>query len=169
MSYEIEPVLKTIEYGFPYFPNMDILTVCEDYKGNLGLGCPCYFVIDGLETVEMLHGLFAFSGSPNSLYADFNGDGVFEMVVPLNFDVNADGINDFAWIVDMNNNGIPDASPYLPFYAEDTPEYKVLVSDNTFLDKSFDNYSVSEGFLFLIFFAVSAAVIKILFGNRRKY
>lgn len=47
--------------------------------------------------------------------------------------------------------------------------YSLWLSENNFLDKSFDNYSVSEGFLFLIFFAVAAAVIKFFLGNRRMY
>lgn len=44
--------------------------------------------------------------------------------------------------------------------------YSLWLSENNFLDKNFDNYSVSEGFLFLIFFALAAIVIKFFFGRR---
>ena len=47
--------------------------------------------------------------------------------------------------------------------------YSLWLSENNFLDKDFDNYSVSEGFLFLIFFALAAAVIKFFFGRRGLY
>lgn len=196
---EAPPLLPTAENG---------LQLVEDLEGVLGLGYPQYFVLDGFELSEMLSAFPYFTGSSSCFYTDVDGDGIRDMIVPIGGDLTGDGVTDFAYVLDMDGNGIPDADPEGVFYPVGSEDYKRIIStrtqggiiimssdgsmtvydpagtltyetyneayalwlkDNSALDKKFDNYSVSEGLLFLLFVLVAVAVCKFAFGKRGLY
>lgn len=113
------------------FPSSDSLQLTENYDGELGLGYPQYYVLDSGELAYMISAAPAFSGSPGCFYTDIDGDGIKEMIASVGGDLTGDGINDFAYILDLNGNGIPDADPDSPFYPIDSPDYKRIISTRT--------------------------------------
>lgn len=121
--------------------------------------------------------------------SDLTGDGVndFAYVVDLNLNGIPDacpdtvfypkGSPDYKRIVDQRFGGsiiivnpdgtmtIYDTAGNITEEVVDTAQ-SLWISENNFLDKRFENYSVSEGFLFLLFVLIGVSVIKFLFGRR---
>lgn len=120
-------IYNDLDTKLPLLPTFDSLQFVENEDGELGLGFAQYVVLDGYELSDLIRVLPCFSGSPGCFYTDFDGDGTKDMVLSLGGDLTGDGINDFANIVDLNGNGIPDADPDSVFYPIDSPDYKRIV------------------------------------------
>lgn len=126
------------------------------------------------------------------LGGDFTGDGVTDFAYVV--DDNGNGIPDYdpdsvfypidspdyKRIVDTRSGGgiiimSPDGAmtvydPAGTLTRETYNEaYALWLKDNGALDKHFDNYSVTEGLLFLLFVLVSVGICKFVFGRRGLY
>lgn len=144
-----------------YIPSIyDEYNICENLEGKIGLGKVQYWGLDSFEVSDMLGGMFGFSGSKDCFLCDIDADGINDILTPLGFDFTGDGINDYAVVIDLNGNGIPDASPDSPFYPSDSPEYTRYLrsqakTSDTIVTKPINDYTVTEGIL-LIFLIVGA-------------
>lgn len=124
-------IYNDLDIKMPLLPSSNSLQLVENWEGELGLGFPQYFVLDGRELSYLISALPGFAGSPDCFYTDFDGDGIKDMVLPIGGDLTGDGINDFATILDLNGNGIPDADPSGVFYPIGSPDYKRIVNTQT--------------------------------------
>lgn len=151
-----EEVILTLDTTIPDLDN----GYCLCNKGDeLGLGYPAYSVIDGgelssrLGDVELLgDDVPAVFGDGGSFLVDFDGDGELDDVLVPWIDVTGDNLPEFRWILDDDNNGIPDISPYSPFYPVGSEEYDTIIERETesgIMDKRIDHYTVTEGLLLL--------------------
>ena len=97
------------------FPNSETgYCLCND-GDQIGIGYPMYEIIDGTTAGEIF-GSDQLTGSRNGWIADADGDGVFDVLIPLLTDLTGDGVSDWGMVIDEDNNGLPDASSDLPFY-----------------------------------------------------
>lgn len=112
----------------PLLPTSSGLQFVEDFEGTLGLGYPQYLIFDSYEFSDLVSALPCFSGSTSCFYTDVDGDGVKDMILPLGSDFTGDGVSDFAYVLDLNGNGIPDYDPDSAFYPIDSPDYKRIVN-----------------------------------------
>lgn len=165
-----EQVIYTLNTIIPSLDN----GYCLCNKGNeIGLGLPQYEIVDGTEISDLID-TKVITGNNDGFIIDLDNDGAKDdVLIPLP-DFTGDGLRDWGWLVDRDDNGLPDVSPYSPFYPIGSDEYHYIIEqsglgEDHFLDKDFDNYNVSEGFLFLIFFALAAITIKLYFGRRGLY
>lgn len=161
--YTLDTIIPSLDNGY-----------CLCNKGNeIGLGLPQYEIVDGTEISDLID-TKVITGNNNGFIIDLDNDGAKDdVLIPLP-DFTGDGLRDWGWLVDRDDNGLPDVSPFAPFYPIGSDEYHYIIEqsglgEDHFLDKDFDNYNVSEGFLFLIFFALAAVVIKLYFGRRGLY
>lgn len=199
-----DEVLTTVKSFIPDLS--DGYTLCN--KGSeVGIGVPVIRTVDSEDVIDWFasHDEFITSGDVVVIDKDRDGE-CDDVLIPLNFDVTGDRVNDWGWIVDDNDDGLPDASDNAPFYPVGSSEfqqivksdsddgsiiimgadgsmsvydldgtlsvedcdtaYSLWVADNGILNKPLDNYSVSEGLLFLLFLVSVGYFIRGLF--RRK-
>lgn len=127
---DCEEVLYTLELQIPDLNNGYCL--CND-GDDIGIGLPQYVLLDGLDVVNYIDSSDLFNppvvtGNNDGIILDLDGDGdLDDVLVPFGFDLTGDGLNDFGWIVDYDDNGIPDASPDAPFYPVGSREYHDIV------------------------------------------
>ena len=208
--YDDEIVLHSLEMMIPDFDD----GYCIVNEGDsVGIGLPSFDVIDGLLLCDYIdlsdpYAYPTITGNDDGYLLDLDLDGNFDdVLIPLP-DLTGDGVDDWGWLTDEDDNGIPDASPDAPYYpvgsdqfnqivkgAGNTPSfiivspdgtmsiyddsgnltkedcdtaYSLWLSENAAMIKPFENYSVSEGLLFLIFVCVGFGFISKLF-KRRQY
>ena len=148
--YTLDTLIPSLDDGY-----------CLCNKGDkIGLGIPQYQVIDGFDIADFISSDIV-TGNDNGFIVDFDFDGENDdVLVPLP-DFTGDGQNDWGWLVDDDDNGLPDVSPYSPFYPVGSEGYHEIVErvspadDYTIMTKPISEYTVTEGIL-LIFLIVGA-------------
>lgn len=128
---------------------------CLCNKGNeIGLGMPQFEIVDGNDITGFLD-TDIITGNDNGFIVDFDNDGANDdVLIPLP-DFTGDGFSDWGWLVDRDDNGLPDVSPYSPFYPIGSEEYTYIieqsgVSEGSIMTTKIDEYSVTQGLLALI-------------------
>lgn len=151
-----EQVIYTLDTLIPSLDN----GYCLCNKGNtIGLGFPQYQLVDGSEIADLID-TDTITGNGNGFIVDLDNDGENDdILIPLP-DFTGDGIDDWGWLVDDDDNGLPDISPYSPFYPVGSEGYHDIVSrvtteEYTIMNKPISEYTVTEGIL-LIFLIVGA-------------
>lgn len=115
-----EEILYTLDMLIPDLDNGYCLVNNGD---EIGLGLPQYKILDGFEIGDYI-GTDIVTGNDDGFIVDYDGDGEDDdVIIPFDFDFTGDGQNDWGWLIDDDDNGIPDASPIAPFYPVGTPEY----------------------------------------------
>lgn len=157
-----EEVIYTLDVMIPDLK--DGYCLCN--KGNeIGLGLPQYKVIDGLEISNLID-TDIITGNDNGFIVDIDFDGENDdILIPLP-DFSGDGYDDWGQLIDDDNNGLPDVSPFTPFYPVGSEEYTYIVEqsgadDTPIMEKPIDNYNVTEGLLALL---VLFTVLKFVWG-----
>lgn len=164
-----EQVIYTLD---TLIPSLDDGYCLCNKSDEIGLGIPLYKVLDGFEISEYVD-TDIVTGNDNGFIVDFDGDGENDdVLVPLP-DFTGDGQSDWGWLVDDDDNGLPDVSPFSPFYPVGSEGYHEIVervsdSDLPFMDKPLEDFTVSEGLLFLIFICVVGSFLGQLFKRRVK-
>lgn len=166
---DAEKVIYNIE---SYIPDLDEPYQLVDNNGTIGLGYPMLRTVDYTDVSAGFLNSDYHSSTSGGYRLALEGDGVLDDVVySLPFDYTGDGLNDFEIIVDDNNNGLPDYCPTSPFYPIGSEGYQEIIethSENVpALQKSFENYTVSEALLFLIFVGSAITVISKIFKRRK--
>lgn len=140
--YTLDTLIPSLDNGY---------TLCNK-DNEVGLGLPQYKVVDCFDIVNYIDDDI-ITGNDNGFIVDFDGDGDRDdILVPLP-DFSGDGYSDWGWLVDDDDNGLPDVSPYSPFYPVGSEEYHEIVcemsDDYTIMDKPISKYTVTEGLLLL--------------------
>lgn len=103
--------------------------LCND-GDQIGIGLPELRIIDCTEIGDYLpYDQYdtSVTGNDHGYILDIDGDGVDDdVLIPLP-DFTGDGRSDWGWIVDNDDNGLPDVSPISPFYPVGSPEYHTIV------------------------------------------
>lgn len=138
---------------------------------EIGLGYPSYRFVTASDVLPVLQETDYISTGEN-ICIDLDGDGASDdLIRPVPYDGDDDGLPDFEIVVDDDDNGLPDVSPQSPFYPIGSEGYQDVIdvySDNVpALDKSFRNYTVSEALLFLIAFSAGIGVISKIIRRRK--
>lgn len=151
-----EQVIYTLDTLIPSLDN----GYCLCNKGNtIGLGFPQYQLVDGSEIADLID-TDTITGNGNGFIVDLDNDGENDdILIPLP-DFTGDGLDDWGWLVDDDDNGLPDISPNSPFYPVGSEGYHEIVSrvtteEYTIMNKPISEYTVTEGIL-LIFLIVGA-------------
>lgn len=151
-----EQVIYTLDTLIPSLDN----GYCLCNKGDtIGLGFPQYKLVDGSEIANLID-TDTITGNGNGFIVDLDNDGENDdILIPLP-DFTGDGLDDWGWLVDNDDNGLPDISPNSPFYPVGSEGYHDIVSrvtteEYTIMNKPISEYTVTEGIL-LIFLIVGA-------------
>ena len=151
-----EQVIYTLDTLIPSLDN----GYCLCNKGDtIGLGFPQYKLVDGSEIADLID-TDTITGNGNGFIVDLDNDGENDdILIPLP-DFTGDGLGDWGWLVDNDDNGLPDISPNSPFYPVGSEGYHDIVSrvtteEYTIMNKPISEYTVTEGIL-LIFLIVGA-------------
>lgn len=151
-----EQVIYTLDTLIPSLDN----GYCLCNKGDtIGLGFPQYKLVDGLEIADLID-TDTITGNGNGFIVDLDNDSENDdILIPLP-DFTGDGLGDWGWLVDNDDNGLPDISPNSPFYPVGSEGYHDIVSrvtteEYTIMNKPISEYTVTEGIL-LIFLIVGA-------------
>lgn len=184
-EYDREEIILTLDTLIPDLSN----GFCLCNKGNeIGFGLPQYRIIDGKELPSMLgnvkllegdddfnppavvpdYGSVIVTGNDNGFIVDIDDDGEYDDILLPTSDFTGDGLPDWHWIVDDDGDGLPDVSPYSPFYPVGSEEYEILLersgqADNGIMSKKLDRYTVSEGLLALILLFTFFSFVRGLF------
>ncbi len=151
-----EQVIYTLDTLIPSLDN----GYCLCNKGNtIGLGFPQYKLVDGSEIANLID-TDIITGNDNGFIIDLDNDGENDDILIPFPDFSGDGLDDWGWLVDDDDNGLPDVSPYSPFYPVGSDGYHEIVSrvtteEYTIMNKPISEYTVTEGIL-LIFLIVGA-------------
>lgn len=155
-SIDGEQVIYTLDTLIPSLDN----GYCLCNKGDkIGLGFPQFKLVDGSQIADLID-TDIVTGNDNGFIVDLDNDGENDdILVPLP-DFTGDGLPDWGWLVDRNDDGLPDVSPSSPFYPVGSEGYheivsRVTVEDYTIMNKPISDYTVTEGIL-LIFLIVGA-------------
>ncbi len=154
-------------------PDLDDGYCLVNKDNQIGLGFPEYRILDGMDITAYIED-DSFTASDDGFLVDYDGDGEYDdVLVPLPYDVTGDGFNDYGWLVDIDDNGLPDAADNAPFYPVGSEEYTYLVEvvkgNSGIMDKPIDNYTVTEGLLLLITLMTSVYFLKSLFKRKDVY
>ncbi len=166
-----EEVLFTIDTLIPDIN--DGYCICNR-DNEIGLGIPMFEVVDGTEIGGYIEDT-TFSGNGGGVLVDYDYDGHWDdVLIPLPYDVTGDGVNDWGWLVDDDDNGLPDVSPSAPFYPVGSDGYNEIIKasgrgEQGILDKPLDDYTVTEGLLLCIFLISLIYFIKSLFRRKDIY
>lgn len=128
-----EVVLHTMDIVIPDLSNG--YCICD--KGQeIGIGFPEFEVIDGRE-IQQYTGMWEtfstprITGNGGGYLLDMDGDDKQdETVIPLD-DMNGDGIPEWGWVTDDDDNGVPDASRNAPFYPVGSDEYMSVIQKDS--------------------------------------
>ncbi len=135
---------------------------------EVGLGYPSFRIVDANEVLPVLQDTdFVVRG--DYIVTDLDGDGYDDVLKPLPYDGDGDGLSDFQIIVDDDDNGLPDVSPYSPFYPVGSDEYTTIVQntgDSRIMEKPLDDYTVSEGLLMIIVILLGFNFVRGLFARK---
>ncbi len=135
---------------------------------EVGLGYPSLRIVDANEVLPVLQDT-EFVGRGDYIVTDLDGDGYDDVLKPLPYDGDGDGLSDFQIIVDDDDNGLPDVSPYSPFYPVGSDEYTTIVQntgDSRIMEKPLDDYTVSEGLLMIIVILLGFNFVRGLFARK---
>ncbi len=159
--YILDDPVVTLDNGFTLVNKDD----------EVGLGYPSYRLVSAVDVLPVLQDT-DFISDGEHIFVDLDDDGACDDVLrPVPYDGDGDGADDFEIIVDDDDNGLPDVSPFSPFYPIGSEGYQEIMetySDNVpALDKSFHNYTVSEALLFLIAFGVAIEVVSKIIRRRK--
>lgn len=151
-----EQVIYTLDTLIPSLDN----GYCLCNKGDtIGLGFPQYKLVDGSEIADLID-TDTITGNGNGFIVDLDNDGENDDILIPFPDFTGDGLGDWGWLVDNDDNGLPDISPNSPFYPVGSEGYHDIVSrvtteEFTIMNKPISEYTVTEGIL-LIFLIVGA-------------
>lgn len=164
---ETENVLFSLISAIPDLDNDYILVNDGD---EVGLGLPEIRIIDGMDIGAFVDMDENIMGNSDGYLADLDGDmHCDDMLIPLE-DFTGDGMHDWGWIVDSDDNGLPDLAHDSPFYPVGSEPYYDIISassgDSNILDKPLDNYSVTEGLLLLLLLCNVFFFIKSMFKRK---
>lgn len=128
---DAEEVIYTLD---TMIPDLDSgYCICND-DGKIGLGYPQYELVPATDFTSFIDFEYRFddypiiTGNDNGYLFDFDSDHeIDDVLVPLPFDFDGDGLNDFGWLLDSNDDGLPDASPDAPFYPVGSQQYHDIV------------------------------------------
>lgn len=159
--YTLDDPVVTLDNGFTLVNKDD----------EVGLGYPSYRLVSAADVLPVLQDT-DFISDGEHIFVDLDDDGASDDVLrPVPYDGDGDGVDDFEIIVDDDDNGLPDVSPFSPFYPIGSDGYQEIMetySDNVpALDKSFHNYTVSEALLFLIAFCAGVGVVSKIIRRRK--
>ncbi len=134
--YTLDTPVLTLDNGF----------VLVNKDEEVGLGYPSYRLVSAADVLPVLQDS-DFISDGDSISVDLDGDGACDEVIrPVPYDGDGDGVDDFEIIVDDDDNGLPDVSPYSPFYPIGSEGYQEILetySDNVpALDKSFHKHGL---------------------------
>ena len=162
-----EEIIYTLDTMIPSLDN----GYCLCNKGNeIGMGLPQYKILDGFEISELID-TDIITGNDNGFIVDLDNDGENDdVLIPLP-DFTGDGYNDWGWLVDDDDNGLPDVSPFSPFYPVGSEGYTEIISrvseeDYTIMNKPIAEYTVTEGILLIFFIAGAFTFFKRMFRRR---
>lgn len=165
-----EQVIYTLDTLIPSLDN----GYCLCNKGNeIGLGLPQFEIVDGTEISDFID-TSVITGNNDGFIIDFDNDGANDdVLIPLP-GFTGDGLRDWGWLVDRDDNGLPDISPYSPFYPIGSEEYHYIIeqsglADNGIMVKPLDNYTVTEGLLALILLFTAINFVRGLFCKKDIY
>ena len=140
------------------FSGLDV-EICDGFflcnnGDQIGIGLPEIEIVDGTHLPDILDDT-PFTGTADKILTDYDGDGFWDDVLYPVPDVTGDGVGDWFWLVDRDDNGLPDVSEHSPFYPVGSEEYEIIIeraglSDEGIMEKRVDRYNVTEGFLALI-------------------
>ncbi len=167
-SIDTEEDIYTLETALPLCIDNG-LTLCNS-GDDVGLGYPALRLVSAEDVLPYLQDT-DYTGDGNYFITDLDGDGYDDVLKPLPYDGDGDGVPDFQIVVDDDDNGLPDVSPVSPFYPIGSEGYQDIIdtySDNVpALDKSFRNYTVTEALLFMIAFCAVIGVISKIIRRRK--
>lgn len=165
---ETEQVIYTLETMLPDLSDEYSIVNNGD---EIGIGKPALRPINISDVVPLTDYSNFISSNGQSFTIDVDGDGDNEIVAPVPIDFDVDGHNDIVEVVDDDNNGLPDASPAVPFYPIGSEGYNAIVEKTSdgIMTKSLDNYSVSEGLLALILLFLGLNFVRGLFTRKDVY
>lgn len=131
---DTEEVLYTIDTVIPDLSEGYCL--CND-GDKVGLGYPQYKVLSGIDVAQH-YDLFVpdadypvISGNDNGYLVDWDSDlENDDVLIPMDWDLDGDGLDDWGWLIDDNNDGLPDASPDGPFYPVGSDEYHDIAAQS---------------------------------------
>lgn len=115
--YTLDTIIPDIDTGY---------CLCNDGE-TIGIGFPIYDIVDGTTVGDIFDG-DNLTGGRNGWIVDVDGDGIFDVIVPFLTDLTGDGVPDWGKIIDDDNNGLPDASPDLPFYPVGSDGYDEIAN-----------------------------------------
>ena len=125
-----EEIIYTLD---TLIPNLDN-GYCLCNKGNdIGLGLPQFEIINDDEIGSLID-TDIITGNDNGFIVDLDNDGANDdVIIPLP-DFTGDGVADWGWLVDDDDNGLPDVSPYSPFYPVGSEEYNYIIEQSGVTD-----------------------------------
>ncbi len=151
-----EEIIYTLDV---MIPDLDDGYCLCNRENEIGLGLPQYKILDGFEISNLID-TDIITGNDNGFIVDIDFDGENDdILIPLP-DFTGDGCNDWGWLIDDDNNGLPDVSPFSPFYPVGSDGYTEIIfrtvdEPYTIMDKPISQYTVTEGIL-LIFLIVGS-------------
>ena len=179
-TFDSQNTLFTIDVPIPDLSGG--MCLCNNDDGDLGLGFPMFQLIDGSDIASYIDvsdapfNLPVLTGTNGGYLFDMDFDGaVDDVLVPLGHDLTGDSIYDFGWILDLDDNNLPDAAIDLPFYpvgSEEFNKYAGEVLDDVelgIMDKSIDDYTVTEGLLLLLLLINAAFFFRSIFKRKDMY
>lgn len=139
-------------------PDLDEgLCICND-GDTVGLGLPQIQLIDGMTITDYVdtldpNNMPMITGNDDGWLVDMDYDGADDVLVVLP-DFTGDGMPDFGWLVDNDDNSLPDVSSDGPFYPIGSDEYETYIKQSglqsdSIMEKSINDYTVTEGLLFI--------------------
>lgn len=168
--YDGEEVIYTLDTLIPSLDN----GYCLCNKGNeIGLGLPQFDIIDCTEISDYISPS-VITGNNDGFIVDLDNDGANDdVLIPLP-DFTGDGLRDWGWLVDRDDNGLPDLSPSSPFYPIGSEEYHYFIEqaglgDNGIMIKRLDDYTVTEGLLALLLLFTVINFVRGLFRRKDIY
>lgn len=164
---ETENVLFSLISAVPDLDNDYILVNDGD---EVGLGLPEIRIIDGMDIGAFVDIEDNIIGNSDGYLVDLDGDmDCDDVLVPLK-DLTGDGMDDWGWILDVDENGLPDLAEDSPFYPVGSEQYYDIISassnDSNIMEKPLDNYSVTEGLLLLLLLCNVFYFIKSIFKRK---
>lgn len=162
-----EQIIYTLDTMIPDLSN----GYCLCNKGDeIGLGMPQFKLVDGFDIVDLID-TDIITGNDNGFIVDLDNDGENDDILIPFPDFTGDGYNDWGWLVDDDDNGLPDVSPYSPFYPVGSDEYTYIIeqsstSEKTIMNKPIAEYTVTEGILLIFFIVGSFSFFKNMFRRR---
>ena len=169
-SFDSEEILLTLPQTIPKL--YDEYCIVND-GDTIGLGQPALKLVDASDLLPSFSESDIISSDGEGFVIDFDNDGAFDDIFyPAPFDFTGDGVNDFYQIVDADDNGLPDLSPFSPFYPVGSDGYREIVSrvsteEYTIMNKPLKDYTVTEGILLIFLIACSFKFLSKLFRRKK--